>query len=288
MNKAFIAIIVSLILSNAVTAVFVSTAHKEKTKTISSLNEKTEQYALAIERLKSEKNKLDEFRSKNDSNISTFDLPTEDTSKKTPVKANVSVCIDAGHGITNRKEKEAVSPSSSELKAANVSGAAGEEPLNLEIAKKLKTILETSSIKVDMTRTENKCDKTNIERAKQANASDYSIRIHCDGNNNTSANGISVLVPEKSYFDGKNFVSKSRSLGETVLKHVTAASGAKNNGISVRGDLTGFNWSEVPCILVECGFVSNPYEFAKLQTESYQQKIAQGIADGFLEFLKMQ
>lgn len=286
MRRTFIIALVALICANIAASVFLISGLERKRSAENTYAEKKQAYSAANERLKSEKNKLDSMRSEKSPRINAFDL--SQSRAGIDMTAGISVCIDAGHGITDRKEKEPVSPSSSEKKAANVSGAAGEEPINLEISKKLKAILEQNGISVDMTREENKCDKSNIERAEQANGSDYSIRIHCDGSESSAQNGISVLVPEKSYFDDESFPQKSRALGEAVLKTVTASTGAKNNGISVRGDLTGFNWSRVPCILVECGFVSNSAEYEKLKSADYQQKIAQGIADGFLEFIKAQ
>ena len=198
----------------------------------------------------------------------------------------VSVCIDAGHGITKRSEKEPVSPNSETLKATNVNGAAGEEEFNLAVALLVEEKLKSAGITTDMIRTTHECDKSNIERAEQANNSDYCIRIHADGNNDTSVNGISVLIPEKSYFDGVDFAEESKQMAECILAETVAVTGAKNNGLIVRGDLTGFNWSKVPVILIECGFLSNPEEKSKLQTSEYQKKIAEGIANGFLNYIR--
>ena len=204
-----------------------------------------------------------------------------------PVLAKgISVCIDAGHGITSRSEKEPVSPGSETLKATNVNGAAGEEEFNLAVALLVEEKLSAAGIKTDMIRETHECDKSNIERAEQANKSDYCIRIHADGNNDTSVHGISVLIPEKSYYDGIDFVGASTELAQCILDSTVSATGAKNNGLVVRGDLTGFNWSKVPVILIECGFMSNPEEKAKLQRPEYQKKIADGIVIGFLNYIK--
>jgi N-acetylmuramoyl-L-alanine amidase len=47
-----------------------------------------------------------------------------------------------------------------------------------------------------------------------------------------------------------------------------------------RSDLTGFNWANVPAILVECGFMTNPTERRLLQSPSYQLKVARGLVAG--------
>lgn len=291
MNRVYVIILTALISANVIAGIFTYEASKENKAAEAVFSEKKQEYTAANEKLKSEKNKLDSMRSEKNPRISRFDsgsIINGDKAQLIPNTTDISVCIDAGHGITSRNSKEPVSPGSSESKATNVSGAAGEEPINLEISKKLKTILEQYGIKVDMTREKNECDKSNVERAEQANTSNYSIRIHCDGSNSESQNGISVLVPEKSYYGDSSFVSSSRELGEAILSSVTSVTGAKNNGISVRGDLTGFNWSKVPSVLVECGFVSNKEEYEKLKSDEYQQKIAEGIAEGFLNFISVE
>jgi ATP synthase F0 subunit b len=53
-----------------------------------------------------------------------------------------------------------------------------------------------------------------------------------------------------------------------------AATGAPEYGIYQFDTYTGLNWSTVPCILVECGFMSNPDEDVLLNTPEYQQKLA--------------
>lgn len=42
----------------------------------------------------------------------------------------------------------------------------------------------------------------------------------------------------------------------------------------------------VPSVLIECGFLSNPADERNLQDPAYQQRIADGIADGVLAFLQ--
>lgn len=259
------------------------------------LDDTEDELEYANEVFKSEMNKKNNAQKHGESKLTNTEPatppPAPSADAETPahekVTENITVCIDAGHGITSKSGKEPVSPGSSEKKASNVSGAAGEEPLNLEISLKLQKALEARGIKTDMVRTTNNCDKTNVERAEQANASsDYCIRIHCDGSENKSVHGISVLIPAKSYYGDSSFVPKSTALGQIVLDSLITATGAKNVGLITRSDLTGFNWSKIPVILVECGFVSNADEKAKLQTAEYQDKLANAIADGFVKYVK--
>lgn len=204
--------------------------------------------------------------------------------------SNLTICIDAGHGETSLKGKEKIAPNSDVTKAAHVSGTSGkdmsEQELNLLVAKKLQSKLAGMGVNVIMTRTTANCDKSNIERAEMANDAnaDLMIRIHADGIEDSSVSGMSMLVPTTEYIKDKDMVDKSVKIGETVLKAVVAQTGAKNRGISRRGDMTGFNWSKVPVILLEMGFMTNREEEKKLITDEYQDKIVDGVVNGLTAY----
>lgn len=200
------------------------------------------------------------------------------------------ICIDPGHGKTSRKEKEPIYPGAQEKKAANVSGASGkhmtEEELNLEVGLKLKQELEELDAEVYITRTEHESDMSNIERAEFANGkkSDIVIRLHADGSESSSVAGVSMLLPSpkrvcEGYLTG-DIVKKSRMAGEYILEEVCRNTGAINRGTVERADMTGFNWSSVPVVLLEMGFMSNPEEEKKLSQDEYQRKIIAGIVSG--------
>ena len=200
------------------------------------------------------------------------------------------ICIDAGHGVNDSKEKEAIAPNSTETKRAYEMGTRGknqtEEELNLIVAKKLEKKLKDLGAVVFMTRTTHNTDMTNIDRAKFANEkmADLTIKIHADAVEDISVNGISVLIPDDNFIDNKYVINKSKSAGEAILKKVIQSTGATDRGIVKRNDLTGFNWSNVPVILLEMGFMSNPKEDEKLETSEYQDKIVNGIIDGLIDY----
>ncbi len=64
------------------------------------------------------------------------------------------------------------------------------------------------------------------------------------------------------------------------------ATGAKDLGLVPRADLTGFNWADVPAILVETGFMTNPREGQLLKTPGYEEKVARGLVAGVSEFVR--
>jgi N-acetylmuramoyl-L-alanine amidase len=78
--------------------------------------------------------------------------------------------------------------------------------------------------------------------------------------------------------------SSSVRAARKVQAAVVRQTGARNLGLVQRSDLTGFNWANVPAILVECGFMTNPAERRLLQSAAYQLKIARGLVAGTKAF----
>ena len=202
------------------------------------------------------------------------------------------ICVDAGHGIADYSKREAIAPNSEETKPAFAAGTRGknqtEEQLNLKVAKKLEQKLKNLGADVYMTRTESKTDMSNIDRAEFANSlnADLMIRIHADGSSNEKTRGVSMLVPTNDYLNNNELVEKSERAGKMILEEVVAQTGAVNRGIIKRSDLTGFNWSKVPVVLIEMGFMTNPEEDRLLESDEYQNKIAQGIANGMIKYFR--
>lgn len=211
------------------------------------------------------------------------------TQAETAPLSGLVICLDPGHGITEATAQERVSPLSEETKAAYVSGASGssqsEEVVNLAVAQLTQARLEALGAQVVMTRQTEEATISNIERAEIANdaGADLCIRIHADGADGAddpSVSGMSMQVPAGDLLGTPEIEAPSAQAAEIILQAVTEATGARSRGLTQRSDLTGFNWSEVPCILLEMGFLSNAQEDALLATEAYRQKIADGIAEG--------
>ena len=134
-----------------------------------------------------------------------------------------------------------------------------------------------------MIRTTNDVNISNRERAEMANNAGAGafIRLHCDGIDNSGVTGASVQEPASGnpYMSAGN-VSASQSLGRTVLNHYCSTTGIRNRGMATRNDLSGINWCKTPVCLLEMGFISNGDEDRKLNNSDFQQKIAEGIANG--------
>lgn len=221
------------------------------------------------------------------------DLKDTNNSMENPVKLkNKVIVIDAGHGGTATSETEPISPGSKTMKAKDVSGASGvvtgnsEYAINLDVSLKLKDYLIKDGYTVIMTRTSNSQSIGNIARAEIGNKNNANlvIRVHADSSTNNSAKGASMLVPGDVGY-AKDISAISEKYGEIILNTLLNQVGMKNRGVIIRTDLTGFNWSKVPSVLIEMGFLSNPDEDRLLSSNSYQDKIAQGLFNGIKKAL---
>lgn len=218
--------------------------------------------------------------------------PESSSSQKTKVR-NI-ICIDPGHQIKADLNEEPVAPGSSELKIKVAGGAQGvitktpEYELNMIIGNKVEQKLMAQGYKVVMTRTDNDSNISNIGRAQIANNSkaDLFVRIHADSTDSSTVRGITVLVPGSQYIKDSVMLSESRRAGSCLSSSLIESTGAKSRGISVRSDMTGFNWSRVPVVLVEMGFLSNPDEDRLMSTDEYRNKIADGIVNGINCYFK--
>lgn len=204
------------------------------------------------------------------------------------------IVVDPGHGLFSGGRQEAIAPGISQTKPAFVSGTSGknqtEEQLNLAVSLKLKEALEKCGATVYMTRDTHQTERSNIDRAQFANdlGADISVKIHANGSSNTSAQGVLMLIPGNQYIKDNQLITESRKAGTYILEAVVGSTGAANCGLSVRNDMTGFNWSTVPVVLLEMGFMTNPREDALLETEEYQDKIVSGVVEGLEKYFNEQ
>lgn len=199
-----------------------------------------------------------------------------------------TVCLDPGHQAKVDLGTEPIAPGSSVMKVKNPGGATGvktgatEYALNLTVALKLRAALTARGYRVVMTRETNDANISNVGRAELANASGAQlfVRIHADSAVSSSVTGVTVLIPGSQYISDASLLSQSRRAGDCLLGGVVQSTGAKSRGLSVRNDMTGFNWCKIPMVLVEMGFLSNPGEDSLMNTPAYQDKLVYGFVSG--------
>lgn len=184
-----------------------------------------------------------------------------------PPEPNHWVMIDPGHG--------------GQLYPGCYYGGIRESDLDLQVALKVRTILEANNIGVLMTR-EDDSEVGLYERTELCNDSNAELFLSIHANafeSDLSVHGISTWYNETSHEENKDFAL-------LVQNHSSLATGTRNRGISKDNELIVIRETNVPSCLVEIGFMSNEKELADLVTEDYQQKLAQGLADAILEYFE--
>ncbi|NLT12174.1 MAG: N-acetylmuramoyl-L-alanine amidase [Clostridiaceae bacterium] len=210
-------------------------------------------------------------------------LPTIPSDIDGPDLTGYLVVIDPGHQMYPDSEQEPLSPTMSGSKDRVSSGTSGvstkrpEYEVNLEIALLLKVYLEELGCEVYLTRTENDVNISNIERAEFALSymPDAYLRLHCNGNMDSSVRGISVFVADFGKHKS-NLCVWADALGQSI----SLATGSPYIGCNASSRYSGLNWAtDIPSFLLEMGFMTNQQEDELLSDYSYQLKICSGIAD---------
>ena len=202
----------------------------------------------------------------------TFSIITTSSSPK----AEYTIVIDAGHGGRD---------GGTSGKASGIS----ESELNLAYAKTLKQMCEQFGIAVVMTREdmnglydENASNKkkSEMEKRKQIinnSGADIMVSIHMNAFPLPSCSGAQV------------FYAKGSQEGESLARSITSSicqSFDNARDYPTVGDYFVLNYSDMPSVLIECGFLSNIEEEANLQKEEYRQSFCYAIMAGILSYFR--
>jgi N-acetylmuramoyl-L-alanine amidase len=201
------------------------------------------------------------------------------------------ICLDPGHGTPTGvgRQREPIGPGSRVYKEKDGGGAAGEAEVVLQIAHRTRTLLVQRGYRVAMTRTGPTFrygSGGNVARAEFCNRRDAALmlRIHADGSTDPSRRGASTLYPALRRGWTDDVYGPSLRAARLIQKALLRSTGARDLGLVRRSDLTGFNWANVPVVLAETGFMTNPSEGRLLRSAAYQQRVAQGLTAGVAAF----
>lgn len=169
-----------------------------------------------------------------------------------------------------------------------------EKDINLAVALKVQGLLEASGYHVVMTRTEDISigDET-LDTVRGRKVSDLHNRMKI-----IEEQGDCVFLSihqnyfEQSQYDGAQmFYSTknpaSKELAESIKSRVVTLLQPENKRETKPATSSIYLlWNvKVPAVLVECGFLSNPAEAAKLKDPSYQQQMAFAVFCGMMDYL---
>jgi len=178
------------------------------------------------------------------------------SSEDQPARQSTVVVIDAGHGGFDR---------------GGVPGQrVAEKTVNLDVAQRLRAVLQASGYRVVMTRDS---DVFVPLGTRVAIANSYRngifVCIHFNSARRAGANGI------ETYFYSRD----SLALASAIHHYVAGGAPSSNRGVRRRGYFV-LRRTSIPAVLVECGFLTNPTEAGYAQNSSYRQKLAEEIARG--------
>lgn len=192
-------------------------------------------------------------------------------------KPEYTIVIDAGHG---GRDGGAIG------KTTGIT----ESELNLKYALTLKNLCEDFGIGVVMTRSDmnglydesasNK-KKSEMEKRKKIineSGADLMVSIHMNSFPLSSSQGAYVFYAngsDKGFELAKSVQTSLCLFFETARKTVTV------------GDYFVLNYSNIPAILIECGFLSNPVEEIKLQDDEYCKNFCYSILAGIISYFQM-
>jgi N-acetylmuramoyl-L-alanine amidase len=167
-----------------------------------------------------------------------------------------TIVLDAGHGGYDR---------------GGVPGQRiSEKDKTLDVAQRLKRILQADGYRVIMTRDSDVFVPLGTRVAIANSYRDASfISIHFNCASRVGANGI------ETYY----YRSDSASLAASIHRNVVSSAPSENRGIRRRGFYV-LRRTSIPSVLVECGFLTNPTEGRLALSGDYRQRLAEQIARG--------
>lgn len=208
----------------------------------------------------------------------SLNVERQDNAIPTAGNGQRTVVIDAGHG---GEDPGAVSEYN-QLK---------EKEVNLNIATKVKALLESDNYKVIMTREEDKleypdetkgiynkrlADLTRRKKIMDEGGGDIVVSIHLNKFPQTQYFGAQVFYPPNS--------PDSKRLAETIQNSLKEMVDPNNKRVAMVKDkqpqIIILQNLKTTSVVVECGFLSNQEEERKLGTPEYQEKLALAIKDG--------
>lgn len=196
--------------------------------------------------------------------LAASDMSTTEESVALASISSKKICIDPGHGGSDP-------------------GAIGfglkEKDVNLDIALRLKNLLTNNGAIPILTRSSDTyVSLSNRVQISNSNGCERFISIHSNGFSDPAAKGTETYW-KKHY---NNLDALAQNLAQKVNPKLVSYLGTVNRGVKTKS-LYVLTYTNMPAILVETAFITNPTDNAKLADPIYRQKAAQAILDGLKE-----
>ncbi|MBV9732271.1 MAG: N-acetylmuramoyl-L-alanine amidase [Verrucomicrobia bacterium] len=149
-----------------------------------------------------------------------------------------------------------------------------EKDLTLDTAKRVRDELKRAGLRTLMTREDDHFVELDdrVAMGNKLGASAILVSIHYNATGSSRPNGVQTFF----------WHANSHGLATRIQQAVVNSTGETNNGVTRRRLRLTRN-PEIPCVLCECAYLTNPTENAKVAQDNYRQLIANGIANGILQ-----
>ena len=195
------------------------------------------------------------------------------TAENPPAVSGPKIVIDAGHGGSDPGAIGYNDDGSVSLQ---------EKDATLPIANRLYEILRENGVDAYYTRNTD-VYVTLAERAEFANSIGASlfVSVHCNAFTTTDVQGS--LVMHHTSKDTSAYGVSGQDLANNILKYLPDALGTQNRGRVDGSAMYVIRKVDMPSVIVETAFITNPSDRAKLADPAMQEKAAQAIAQGILD-----
>lgn len=185
------------------------------------------------------------------------------------------VVIDPGHGGTD---------SGSLGKDSTGKTVQMEKDLNLAIALRLNELLRGAGVNTYMLRTDDSSMTLYARPAKanELNASLY-VAVHNNSNESPTPSGTETHYYNKP--DDPSYGYTSKAIADTVQSELVKTLRLKDRKTKSSPSLAVLNKTQMPAIIIEGAFISNPAELAFMMTDEFKEAYALGAARGIVKAL---
>lgn len=193
------------------------------------------------------------------------------------LKSKPVIIIDPGHGGIDS--------------GASPKAGVEEKNLNLAVAKKLGSFLEAGGVEVVYTRTEDVM--LSSEGAPTRKTGDLMGRIKI-AETYPDATFVSLhmnTLPSEKYSGLQTFYSENNALNQALARQIQSdvctflQPDNNRKEKEAKGKIYLLDRLSCPAVLIECGFLTNPEECQKLQSEEYQNALAFTLSRSLLQFV---
>lgn len=172
-----------------------------------------------------------------------------------------------------------------------------EKDVTLSISKMVRDKLLQYGNKYDviMSRTDDRYVDFKTERSEMSNRAnaDIFVSVHVNSGGGGSAKGVEVYwyeydsayqpVVNQKYHNDPIRLRNSERLANSIQNNIIKSTGAVNRGVR-RATYAVVREAKAPAVLIETGYIDNSSEVYKLASKQYQEKIANGIVNGIIEY----